>query len=80
MADTAVDRSQFREGMTVLSAEGERVGRVREVHQDAVLVERTGHPAIHVPLAFIRYTAGNDLVLTIPAHKVSEMHWETSAR
>ena len=80
MTESAVDRSQFQEGMLVLGSDGERVGHVREVGDAALVVDRAAQPAIHVPFSFIRYTSGNGVVLTIAANKAGEMHWETSAR
>jgi hypothetical protein len=80
MTDTAIDPTQFQEGMEVRSADGDPVGRVKEVQSVYVVVERQGQPDISVPFAFIRYTSGNRLVLTIPAFKLNEMHWQGTSR
>jgi hypothetical protein len=80
MTDLASDPSTFQKGMDVLSADGDRVGRVKEVQNVYVVVERPGQPDLSVPFAFVRYTSGNRLVLTIPAFKVNEMHWNGTSR
>jgi hypothetical protein len=80
MTESQIDRSLIEEGMAVLSSDGERVGKVGQIRDDAVVVERTGDPTIHVPIAFVHNVSRGKLVLTIAANKVGEMHWETSAR
>ena len=80
MTESQIDRSLFQEGMPVLSTEGERVGHIQQIHDDAVIVERTDHQVIRVPLAFVRTVSEGKLVLTLPANKVGEMHWETTDR
>ena len=62
------------------SSDGERVGQVRQIRDDAVMVERMSDPSIRVPIAFVRNVAGGKLVLTLAANKVGEMHWENAAQ
>jgi hypothetical protein len=80
MTESQIDRSLIEVGMAVLSSDGERVGQVRQIRDDAVMVERMSDPSIRVPIAFVRNVSGGKLVLTLAANKVGEMHWENAAQ
>jgi len=79
MTDLAIDPTQLQEGMEVLSTDGELIGHVQNVGADALQVARIGRPSMSVPFAFIRYTSGSRVVLTIPAYKADEMHWSNAS-
>ncbi len=70
-----IDRSQVRVGMTVIGADAQRVGHVKEILDHAVLVGRPWHRDIYVPLHALEEARVDELVLAIPATAVDDMDW-----
>ena len=62
-------------GMDVVGADGERVGRLKDVDASSVLVDRPLKRDIYVPHAAIQGVRDNRIVLTIPADEVDRMGW-----
>ena len=70
-----IERSQVRVGMTVVGADVQRVGHVKEILDLAVLVDRPWHRDIYVPFHAIEEARADQLVLAIPAAAVGDMDW-----
>ena|SRR5438105_4962296 len=66
---------QVTEGMSVLGADGVRMGRLKQVRLADVLVARALRRDVYVPFEAIADVRSEGIVLTIPADQVDTMHW-----
>ena len=72
---TADVSRQARAGMEVVGSDGERVGTVKEVRAEDLLVDRAMRRDLYVPLAAIREVTGQRVVLTVPADEADDQGW-----
>lgn len=84
----SVDPALIRVGMGVVDFDGEPIGTVKEVHPDAVLVDRPLARDVYVPLdavqAILDATATDSVdprvVIGVAAERVGKMGWRTPGR
>ena len=62
-------------GDAVFGADAEIVGRVKQVRELDVLVDRRLQRDIYVPLESIAEVTGGQVTLTVPAGEVDDMGW-----
>ncbi|MCZ7573161.1 MAG: BON domain-containing protein [Ardenticatenaceae bacterium] len=74
-APGTTDRSQVQVGMQVVGLDGADVGRVKEVRDDDLLVDRPFDRDVYVPFDAIQEISGNWIVLTVSADRVDSMGW-----
>jgi hypothetical protein len=70
-----IDIKVARVGMSVVGCDGEQIGAVKEVHDAAVLVDRTMSRDVYVPVYAIDMVDEGRLVLSVPSDLVDSMHW-----
>jgi hypothetical protein len=63
------------EGLPVLGADEVHVGRLKQVRQADLLVDRALRRDVYVPFEAIADVRGEGIVLTIPADQVDSMNW-----
>ena len=68
-------REQVREEMEVVGADGRRVGFVKAIRRDDVLVDRPLHRDIYVPFDVVHEVTGERVLLSIPAAEVDRRGW-----
>ena len=68
-------REQVRVEMEVVGADGARVGFVKAVGRQDILVDRPQRRDVYVPLAAIREVTGERVLLSIPAGAVDDQGW-----
>jgi|GEM_PF-79946 len=71
-----LDRTQVREGMEVVGADGQRVGVVKEVRDRDFLVDRTMKRDVYIPFDAATRVEDSRVILAIGAEQVDTMHWE----
>lgn len=62
-------------GMEVLGADGRLVGRVKEVFDGYLLIDRAAQRDVYVPFDAIAALWHNQVVLAIPTQRVDAMRW-----
>jgi uncharacterized protein (TIGR02271 family) len=62
-------------GAEVVGADGAAVGRVKEVRDGDVLVDRRGQRDVYVPFAAVAEATAGGLRLTVPADAVDDQGW-----
>jgi len=70
-----VGPGQLRPGMDVLDADGDSIGRVKEVHARDFLVDRPRVRDIYVPYAAVRHTSGDRVELMVTGREVDAQGW-----
>ena len=60
-------------GAPALGSDGDLVGRVKSVGEDAIILERPVGPDVSVPLDAIREDLGDALILKVPAEQVDPL-------
>lgn len=73
---TARQRVDIREGMTVVAADGDTVGGVKEVRGSDFLLDRPMQRDIYVPISLAQSTSGNVLYLSTTGDDLSNMNLE----
>ncbi len=68
-------RGQITEGLEVVSADGERLGRVKELREEDFLLDRSGQRDLYVPLGAVAQVTGTQLTLSTRADEVDGMNW-----
>lgn len=71
----AIDRSHLQPGMDVVGSDGAKIGRIKEVRETDLLVDRTLQRDIAVPFDAVYTVADERVMLTIPADRVDAMGW-----
>lgn len=71
-----LDRTQVREGMEVVGADGRRVGVVKEVRDRDFLVDRTLKRDVYIPYDAATSVEETRVILAIGAEQVDAMDWE----
>ncbi|MBI4497429.1 MAG: DUF2171 domain-containing protein [Chloroflexi bacterium] len=69
-------RAQLREGLGVMSSDGVKVGTVKEVRAQDLLVIRPLGSNLYVPIDDVADIAADRLVLDVSADQVNKMRWE----
>lgn len=69
------DRSTVEVGMAVLGAKGHALGTVKEVGDDAILIDRTLQPDVRMPLASIQAVVADRVVLSHTGAQVDDEWW-----
>jgi hypothetical protein len=72
-----VSRTELAPGMEVVTADGERIGEVRSVRPNCVVVDRSGHRDLYVPLASLLEASGTRVVVNTFASQLERLGWET---
>ncbi|HET9556352.1 MAG TPA: DUF2382 domain-containing protein, partial [Actinomycetota bacterium] len=76
---TATDRGVWQRevatGTEVVGADGKRVGKVKEVRADDLLIDRSGQRDVYVPFAAVAEATAAGLRLTVRADKVDAQGW-----
>ena len=67
--------STLSAGMAVRGADTHRVGEVKEVHQDDIVIHRWLQPPVHVPLEAISGVTATEVILVLTAGEVDELYW-----
>ncbi len=67
--------SQLREGMQVVGADKEVVGRVRNIRENDFRVDIPMQRDIYVPFHAIQNVHADQVVLTIPVSQIKDMNW-----
>jgi hypothetical protein len=62
-------------GTEVVGADGAAVGRVKEVRDADVLVDRRGQRDVYVPVAAVAEATASGVRLTVPAGAVDDQGW-----
>ncbi len=73
-------KSQLSQGMQVNDSNGKKIGTVKEIHGNDILIDRPLATDVHVPFSAIGNVAGNIVQLNVPADQVDNMHWATSPK
>ncbi len=73
---TPVDRNQIHSGMDVLGSDGQRIGKVKDVRSDDVLVDRQGVHDIYIPFTAC-HAADEQIRLDVPSTEVDKQGWLT---
>ncbi len=73
-------QSQLKQGMDVTGSQGKKVGTVKEIHNNDILIDRPMALDVHVPFSAIQNVSDNTVTLNVPADQVDNMHWATSAK
>lgn len=74
-----VDPSHVQEDMAVFGTDGERVGRVKEVHEHDFLIDRSLARDLSVPFEAIQIVTDDGLILTTRADEVDAADWSRPA-
>ena len=74
---TTMGGTRVRVDMQVVGVDGERIGRVKELHGDEFLLERSMARDVFVPMRFVQNTHDDQVVLSIPAGEVNSMGWRS---
>ncbi len=70
--------SRVQVGMTVVGADGDQVGEVKEINVNDFLVDRgLLQGKVNVPFTAVRDVTGNTVALTVPGRQVGDMGWPT---
>jgi hypothetical protein len=69
-------RAGPRPGMPVVGSDAERVGHVKELGEQVLVVERAGKRDLQVPLTAVRDVLDDQVLLAIPAGRVDQLGWE----
>lgn len=64
-----------RNGMEVVGRDGALIGRLKEVRDDDILVDRPGRRDVYVPFEAIHQVTEDAIVLTIAVDQLEAMHW-----
>ena len=72
----SVGREQLRPGMEVVDADGDRLGRVKALHERDFLLDRPRVRDIYVPYGAVRTVVGDRAVLAISARDVDAQGWQ----
>ncbi len=75
MARGGNGRPRVHVGMHVLGADGDHLGRVKEVGTDCFLLDRPLARDLYVPLAAVQHVAGDQAVLRVPSDRVDDQGW-----
>jgi hypothetical protein len=73
-----VPLGQVRPGMEVVGTDAERVGRVKEVRDNRMIVERAGQRDIQIPSEAVRDLVGDQVLLGVQGSRVDEQGWEAT--
>ena len=65
--------------MTVVGADGDEVGIVREVRGDVFLVDRMTDGDVYVPVSAVQDNDGSELRLTVATTDIDSMGWDHPA-
>ncbi len=68
-------RPQVRGGMSVMGADGDHIGEVKDLRADDFLVNRPRARDVYVPFKFVDNVVGEQILLRIPADVVDNMDW-----
>lgn len=71
----AVDRTQVREGMEVVTSDDVVIGSVEAVQELGFRVSRPFLPDVNLPYAAIHDVTGRQLRLGIPNNEVDHVDW-----
>jgi hypothetical protein len=69
-------RAQLREGMKVMSSDGVKIGIVKEIFAQDVLVIRPLGSNLYVPIDDIADSTSDQIMLGVSASQVNRMGWE----
>lgn len=71
-----IDQMRLRPGMEVLAADGDELGRVKDVRSTDFLLERSMQRDVYVPFDAIRDISSDRIVLNVASDQVDNMGWE----
>ena len=71
----AMTGMQLNRGMRVVGADGDDVGKVKEVRAGDFLVDRSMQRDVYVPFDAVRNVTGDAVALAVPAGQVDNMGW-----
>ncbi len=73
--------ADLKRGWVIVANDGIRVGTIREVGQNYLLISRSGHgPDMYVPASAIAMVNIGVVHLNLPASAAAEMGWEQAPR
>lgn len=75
VVQTAEGSFLVSQGMDVVSADGERLGALKEVRTADILVDRPWQRDVYVPFEAIQSVRDGAIILTIPADQIDGMGW-----
>jgi hypothetical protein len=75
---TDASAAHIIEGFEVHSADGQRLGRVKEVHEHDFLLDRPRKRDLYVPRSAIREVEGSSITLRQRADEIDHMSWDRS--
>jgi hypothetical protein len=62
-------------GLVVRGADAHRVGEVKEVRDDELLIHRRMQPDVHVPIDAVKAISDHEIVLSLTASDVDDLYW-----
>jgi hypothetical protein len=77
-AGQTIGRTPMRQGMSVLGADGERIGQVKDMRGEELLIARPMGRDVFAPMRYIQNVVSEQIVLSIPARQVDSMGWRTA--
>ena len=66
----------FATDMTVVGADGDEIGIVKEVREDTLLVDRPMARDIYIPRSAVRVTDGSTARLSISSGEIDNQGWQ----
>jgi hypothetical protein len=74
----SIDSSRIVEGLDVVGATGESIGRVKSVRAHDFLLDRSMRRDVYVPFSAVREVGGHTVVLGIQPDEIGDQGWETA--
>ncbi len=71
-------KSQLKPGLEVVGSQGKKIGTIKEVHDNDILIDRSLAMDVHVPFSAIQNISGNQVHLSVTSDQIDNMHWATS--
>lgn len=68
--------TNLREGEQVVGSKGNKLGTIKEIHNNDLLLSRPTAPDVHVPFTAIQDTSGNQVKLNVAADQVDKQGWQ----
>lgn len=71
-------KSQLHEGLDVLSADGQKLGTIKDIRSNEFTLNRAMHPDLLIPFSSIRNVTNQQVHLSVPANQIDSQGWPTT--